>query len=341
MENDNDPSIVAILDQRLNIQQYKLDLMEKRMLHAGKLFTIPLRVMAHQTSVPIDILEQIVNAVAESMVPEVFEFRHSPPRSRFNDPILDRLLILPESGIFEISGQAGSGKSHLAYQLAVNERLHDMARSVVLISTEGKVATQRLIQMASRADFAVDDILSGIVISEADSVDQLREIVQTSLPARFFDESHPPPSLVIIDSIAALFRIEYDANAVPDRSRILFDITTTLKWISTVHNALIVVTNQATANMSAFATNPDEWVPALGLSWANCVNVRVRITKTNLRHETVSMDGGGAVRSSPAGETAEAGPSFVPIRTIYVEISPLRQGVRGQFFIDTFGVHGL
>jgi DNA-repair protein XRCC3 len=337
MDDDNDPSVLAILDHKLNIQHYKKDLMDKKMLHPSKLFTLPLRVIAYQTSVPHDILDQIVNAVSENLVPEVVQYQYSVPRPRFNDSILDRLLIIPESGILEISGQAGSGKSNIVYQLAVNERLFDMSRNVILISTEGKVATQRLIQMAEGHQFSVDEILSGIIISEADSVDQLRELVQTSLPARFFDETNPPPSLVIIDSIAALFRIEYDVNAVPERSRILFDITTTLKWISTTHNALIIATNQATANMSAFATNPEEWVPALGLSWANCVNVRVRIAKTQLKHEIEV----GPIRSSPVGELPVEVQRMVPVRTIYVEVSPIRQEVKGQFYIDNAGVHGL
>jgi DNA-repair protein XRCC3 len=146
---------------------------------------------------------------------------------------------------------------------------------------------------------------------------------------------------VIIDSIAALFRIEYDMNAAAERSRILFDITTTLKWISTTHNALIVVTNQATANLNGFATNPEEWVPSLGLSWANCVNVRVRIAKTSLRHETSVTPATAAIRSAPYGESVASGPGLVPVRTVYVEVSPIRQEVRGQFFIDGSGVHGL
>jgi RecA/RadA recombinase len=339
--DDNDPSILAIIDQRLTIGAYKKQLMDKKVLHPSKLFTLPLLVISHQTSVPFSILEQIVQVVAETIVPEVIDYHFSPPRPRFNDAILDRLLVLPDSGIFEISGQAGSGKSHIAFQLAINERVFDPSRTVIFVSTEGKVATQRLIQMVNGGGFSVDEILSGILISEADSVDQLREIVQSALPARFFDENNAPPSLVIIDSIAALFRIEHDGNSAPERSRILFDIATTLKWISTTHKALIVVTNQATANVSAFATNPEEWVPALGLSWANCVNVRVRVAKTGLRHEIGLAQNNGPVRSAPGGESGGQKVRLVPVRTIYVEVSPIRQEVKGQFFIDDAGVHGL
>jgi hypothetical protein len=88
MEDDNDSAIITILDHKLNIQQYKKEPMDKKMLNPSKLFAHPLLVLVHQTSVPYDVLEQIVGVVAESMVPEVVPWRSSTPRLRFNDPIL-------------------------------------------------------------------------------------------------------------------------------------------------------------------------------------------------------------------------------------------------------------
>jgi RecA/RadA recombinase len=255
--------------------------------------------------------------------PEPFTFTE--PRARFQDHILDNLLRIPETGILEVAGPAGAGKSNIAYHLAVNERVADMSRSVILISTEGKVPTERLHQIATgrSSTFAPDDIMNGILIHVAESVDHLRAIVQNSLPPLFFarPDSDPPPSLVIIDSIAALFRLEFDRDAAAFRTRLLFDITTTLKWISTTHNTLIVTTNQATANMSGLGFGGNEWVPALGASWANCVNVRAKVGKTQMRHE--------------------AGGKLFPIRNLYVEISPIKQDVKGQFYIDDAGVHGI
>lgn len=311
--------------------------MQKNMLNATKLFTTPLSTMSFQTSVPIDICQQILDLVADKMVPDPEIFTYSPPRPRFNDPIIDQLLAIPESGIVEICGQAGSGKSHIAYQLAVNERVFDMSRKVILISTEGRIATSRLEQMCANKPFSADDIMEGIIVPIAESVDHLRNIIQDYLPSLFFDPSEPPPSLVIIDSIAALFRLEYEVSDAPARSRLLFDITTTLKWISSTHNTLIVATNQATANITTFATDSNDWVPALGLSWSNCVNFRIRVSKTPMKHDIPAAD---QIVTAP-GNPPVGIPRSVAVRTMYVEISPVRQDVRGEFYIDTDGLHGL
>ena len=338
-ERENDESIITILDRKLNIQEYKAPLMAAGILNATSLFTTPLFTIVHQTSVPVDVCKEILEVVADKLVPNPVEISFTKPRERFNDPTLDQTVIIPESGIFEISGQAGAGKSNLAYQLVVNERDLDISKNVVVISTEGKVATERLWQMAQGKRHHAEEIMSGIIISIADSVDQLRNIIHDVLPSYFFESKESAPSLVVIDSIAALFRLEYDASAARERSMLLFDITTTLKWIGSTHNTLIVVTNQATANITTFATNSTEWVPALGLSWSNCVNVRVRVTKTQMRHEITRRE--ETVVTHPRGERQIQPPRAVAIRSIYVDISPIKQDVKCQFYIDNDGVHGL
>jgi hypothetical protein len=59
-----------------------------------------------------------------------------------------------------------------------------------------------------------------------------------------------------------------------------------------------------------------------------------------LKHE-IGLMGTGPMRSAPGGEEMENRPRLVPIRTIYVEISPIRQDVKGEFYIDSRGIHGL
>jgi hypothetical protein len=61
--------------------------------------------------------------------------------------------------------------------------------------------------MVGNEDFSVNEILSVMIISEMDSIDQIRKLVQNSLPARFLDENHGLPSLGIILNISALLRV--------------------------------------------------------------------------------------------------------------------------------------
>lgn len=335
----NDESIIAILNRKLNIRKYQKALADKNVLTPTKLFSTTLSTFSFQTNVPIDICEQVLNTVAEDTVPSITTVQYYEPRPRFQDPILDRLLQMPESGIVELCGQASAGKSNIVYHLAVRERIHDINRKVVIISTEGRVPSNRISQIAeySESAYNVDDIMSGILITEVDTVDQLNETIQTNLVNLFFAADEMPPSIVIIDSIASLFRIEYNIANTPERTRILFDITSTLKWISTTNNTLVLVTNQATANIATFATNSMDWIPALGYSWSNCINIRMRVTKTSMKHQLSSSN--ISIRSTPS-ETHDY-PTTVSIRTIFVEISPIKQNARAEFYIDNAGVHGI
>lgn len=336
---NNDESVIAILDRELNIRKYQKILLDKCVLTPTKLFSTTLQTLSFQTNVPIDICEQVQNTVAKNTVPPITTVQYYEPKPRFYDPILDKFLPMPESGIVELCGQASAGKSNIVYHLAIQERIHDPSRKVVIISTEGRVPLNRIRQIAecTESSFSADDIMNGILITEADTVDQLSEKVQTDLVNLFFAANEPPPSMVVIDSIASLFRIEYNISNSPERTRILFDITATLKWISATNNTLILVTNQATANMSSFSTNSNDWIPSLGYSWSNCINIRMRVTKTSLKHQISTLD--TPIRTTP--DEKHNFPSVVPVRTIYVEISPIKQNARTEFYIDNSGVHGL
>ena len=340
MEDENEEAVIRIIERKLNIGQYKHVLYDHHFLNSNKLLSTPISVLAYQTGVPIDVCEKVVSTVAKTVVPSVEFVELEMPRPRFGDLILDNSIIIPESGIVEVSGQAGAGKSNLVYHLAVHERMHDMSRNVVIISTEGKVPINRIRQIAecTNSQFDADDIINGIMITEVESVKSLSDVVQTQLPNLFFAEDTPPPSLVIIDSIAALFRLEYDISGTNEKTRILFDITGTLKWISGTHKTLIVVTNQATANLTAFATNVNDWIPSLGFSWSNCINVRLKLNKTHMKHQ---IPPGNRVPVTTASNGNQNFPTTIPIRTIYVEISPIKQDIKVEMYIDNSGVHGI
>lgn len=340
MASEDGDSIIAIIDQKVNIQEYKQRLIEKGKLNTTALLTTPLSVLAHTTSVPIDVCQQILDAITDTIVQDPVDVIASAHRPRFNDPILDNVLRIPDGAIFELSGRAGAGKSTLVYQMAVNERIFDMSKRVLLICTEKSVSTERLWQIAQNRMFSATEIMNGISISNVDSVDKLNELIQEVIPVMLQVEGAVPPSMIIIDSIAALFRTEYDMSLVQERSMLLFDMATTLKWLSSTYNALVVITNQATANITPFGTG-SEWMPALGMSWSNCVNVRVLVSKTQTKHEIDVGDRVGDVVTGPNGETIRNLPRVVPIRKLFVEISPVVQDVQVQFYVDNDGVHGV
>lgn len=98
----------------------------------------------------------------------------------------------------------------------------------------------------------------------------------------------------MIDSIAALFRSEFDNNAsdLKKRSGLFFKISSKLKAHARRFGLAIVVTNQVTDNVnssdgmrignsSCLYSSGRKVCAALGLSWANCVNTRLFLSRND------------------------------------------------------------
>ena len=112
----------------------------------------------------------------------------------------------------------------------------------------------------------------------------------------------PSLKLVIIDSIASNFRTEVaeigtSAKAlaengllsIPARSRLLYEISSTLKRLASTFGICIVVVNQVSDRISSDGIVADNCksaseslsqMPTLGLSWSNMVNTRLQMVRT-------------------------------------------------------------
>lgn len=114
----------------------------------------------------------------------------------------------------------------------------------------------------------------------------------------------------MIDSIAALFRSEFD-NTPSDlkrRSSLFFKISSKLKSLANRFRLAVVVTNQVVdfvgsddglnglrvGNLGCLYSSGRRVCPALGLSWANCVNSRLFLSKDEevLSEEKILVDVG-------------------------------------------------
>lgn len=99
----------------------------------------------------------------------------------------------------------------------------------------------------------------------------------------------------MIDSIAALFRSEFENNPndLKKRSSLFFKISTKLKEIALGFDLAVVVTNQVVdvvdpneginglriGNMGCLYSSGRRVCSALGLAWANCVNSRLFLSR--------------------------------------------------------------
>eukprot|EP01098_Paradermamoeba_levis_P012104 TRINITY_DN5230_c0_g1_i3.p1 TRINITY_DN5230_c0_g1~~TRINITY_DN5230_c0_g1_i3.p1 ORF type:complete len:262 (+),score=83.24 TRINITY_DN5230_c0_g1_i3:485-1270(+) len=157
------------------------------------------------------------------------------------------------------------------------------------ISTEGDLPMKRLRQMEFSlkknlpAELQKKDFSSGIFVENCLEVEQLWQIITSKLP--IFFNKNKKLRLVVIDSIAALFRADFAFEEAHEKSKVLWKIASQLKFLADVHNAIIVVTNQVSDNLdsiqNSFSKERQKKIPCLGLSWSNCVNLRVMITRTD------------------------------------------------------------
>ena len=328
-----DPNIVRILQNGGITQQHISLFRQSQLLDEAKLFITPPSTISFRTGVPLPICEQALSILSSAVMSQTPIVEMSEPEfiPRFHDEILDNAIPLPSDGIVEFAGLAGCGKSNVVYHLAIAQICSDASRKVVLISTEGAVPTERIQKICENQGYDPKEVMDNILITNANDIEELCNIVNERLPG-LFRESEIPPSLVIIDSIAALFRAEFDVSAVMQRAQVLFEISTTLKWLSHSYNSLIITTNQATANMNPFTTQ--EWVPSLGLAWSNCVSVRIKLSKSSIKRDVVED-----IPSGPDQVTSVT--KQVTLRSAYVEISPRAQDVKVSFYISDSGVHGI
>ena len=93
--------------------------------------------------------------------------------------------------------------------------------------------------------------------------------------------------LVVVDSVAAVFRGDFGAGRADliERKDWFFHLGALMKRLSVWHNITFVVVNQMTSAMSEDGAAgsgggalPDR-KPALGMSWASCVNTRCVVVR--------------------------------------------------------------
>lgn len=218
---------------------------------------------------------------------------------------LDALLAggVPCGLVTELVGESTAGKTQLCLQLVLTallpKSLGGISSSSLYIHSEFPFPLRRL-DALSRSfsqttsclpDPPLDHILVRGVHSATDLLAVLDRVhFLMSGPSQ--SSGQLPIGLIVIDSIAALFRADFDCNAVDMRRRsgMFFAIAVRLKHLASRFGVAIVVTNQVMdiLNEEKVRVGNYEYVwssgrkvgAALGLGWGSCVNVRLFLSKT-------------------------------------------------------------
>ncbi|GAV59583.1 Rad51 domain-containing protein [Cephalotus follicularis] len=235
-------------------------------------------------------------------------------------PVLDRCLDggIPCNSVTELVAESGSGKTQLCLQLSLMAQLPSslggLASSSLYIHTEFPFPIRRLHQLSTSFQHLHpqlyvhgDNPCDYVFVRSVYSADQLLDIMSK---AEFFIanlKTRLPVRLVVIDSIAALFRSEFENTPcdLKRRSSLFFKLSGKLKALALRFNLAVVVTNQVVdmvepnqgvngvrvGNLRCLYSSGRRVCPALGLAWANCVNSRLFLS----RYEEVDREenGGG------------------------------------------------
>ena len=174
-------------------------------------------------------------------------------RLSVGDPGLDQFLgggLVPGT-VVEVCGESATGKTQLVLQAALHVQLPvevgGLDAHALYIGTEDAFPGARLAQLleayAVKYPFTRDvDMGANVFVESARSYDELWRLLTTTVPALMASR---PLRLIVIDSIAGIFRNEYDWNTeTVTRARDFFRVAQQLRWLAANLDVVVLVVNQ-------------------------------------------------------------------------------------------------
>ncbi|XP_040920122.1 DNA repair protein XRCC3 [Toxotes jaculatrix] len=211
-------------------------------------------------------------------------------------PLLDELLRggLLVGGITEISGESGVGKTQLALQLCLSVQYPTQYRGLnsgaVYICTGDSFPIRRLQQLIREQSCLRSDIPPSLIsslqfsdhvyIEHAADLETLQLCLSRRVPLLL---ARGVVRLLVVDSVAALVRCQFQADDWQERNKQLLTLSSTLHHLSQEFTTPVLCINQVTDvfNRSDDSLGPlsSNMSPALGLTWANQVMVRLMMRR--------------------------------------------------------------
>nr|CAI5843258.1 unnamed protein product [Callosobruchus analis] len=205
---------------------------------------------------------------------------------------LDRLLGggIESMAITEAFGEFRTGKTQLSHTLCVTAQMPGtngyLGGKVMFIDTEQTFRPDRLRCIADRFNLDQTAVLENILYARAYNSEHQFEL----LVAAKFHEEAGIFKLLIVDSIMALFRVDYCGRGeLADRQQKLGRMMSRLQKISEEFNVAVFVTNQITSDFSGISSPEGQLPkPVGGNVLAHASTTRLALRKVSIGNKRIA-----------------------------------------------------
>ena len=188
----------------------------------------------------------------------------------------------------ELVGRAGVGKTQMALQLCIANN-HHMNGGCIYIDTERKLSLSRLQQMTQQQQqqqqqqkfnkdgHAMRDekaILYNFTIHTPNNLTELMLLFTQQTLEEEILASTVPITMVVLDSIAASIKRDFDRSTAHERVTTVFEIAQRFKRLADEFKVAIIIINQIDHEQDATVT------ASLGTSWHHCISTRILLEHT-------------------------------------------------------------
>eukprot|EP01038_Epipyxis_sp_PR26KG_P006323 gene6323-8708_t len=198
---------------------------------------------------------------------------------------LDKILGggVETASITELFGEFRTGKTQLAHTLCVTSQLsfdlNGGQGKVIYLDTEGNFRPERIETIAERFGLDSEQTLDNIIICRVFSHEEQMDIIRP-IAALLSDPDQGPFRTLIIDSIIALFRVEFSGRGeLSERQQKLGQHLAQLVKIAEEFNIAVVVINQCMADPGALSMFGPVIKPVGGHVLAHASTTRVMLKK--------------------------------------------------------------
>ncbi|KAJ8713549.1 hypothetical protein PYW07_013919 [Mythimna separata] len=197
---------------------------------------------------------------------------------------LDKLLAggVESMAITEVFGEFRTGKTQLSHTLCVTTQIPNSTGyhggKVMFLDTEHTFRPDRLRPIADRFNLDQTAVLDNVLYARAYTSEHQAELLDF-VAAKFHEEAGLF-KLLIIDSIMALFRVDFSGRGeLADRQQKLAQVLSRLQKISEEYNVAVFITNQMTADPGAtlsFQVDPKKPIGGNILAHASTTRISLR-----------------------------------------------------------------